>query len=227
MSAYAQPYLMQSTSISVYILQWQVILFIQVSYSEIVDIQLTRLIRLDMTYIQGLLLVDAELTSSVGDMVIGWTLLALNILLALIIGIGAQETVNRATVASSYVAKQGSDLVRRGSAFRRRAMPRFRGKNLEVEMAEVFPSGEGQSVVEVENPMTRGASNPSTENVLELEVKMEDIYDPEDISDADGMEVCNRMGREANEGSALELGNTRKLARSASGLVVREQTDAF
>ena len=55
---------------SVYLLQWQVVLFIQ-----------------------GLLLIDSEMTNDVGFIAIGVSLLVLNLLLVVVIGLGARETM--------------------------------------------------------------------------------------------------------------------------------------
>ena len=69
----AQPYLKPETSQSVYILQWQVVLFMQ-----------------------ALLLLDASLTDSLGRAAIGIGLLVVNLFLIGIILFGARETLRRA-----------------------------------------------------------------------------------------------------------------------------------
>ena len=91
----AQPYLRPETSMAVYILQWQVVLFIQ-----------------------GLLLIDANLTDGAGEMTIGLALSGLNVLLVGVIGIGGRETMKRASLTMRRVGREAS--TRLGSQVSRR-----------------------------------------------------------------------------------------------------------
>ena len=149
----AQPYLRTDTSQSVYVLQWQVVLFIQF-----------------------LLLMDAEMTNDVGALTIGVTLLVLNVLLVIVIGLGARETVKRASLAVEKASRRTSAMIRRASALPlgRNPVPAAAAASVEVELGDFFPTTEnpeddrGSSSVSVmENPMS--ASVPvSVENPVYL-----------------------------------------------------------
>ena len=148
----AQPYLRTETSQSVYVLQWQVVLFIQF-----------------------LLLMDAEMTNDVGASTIGVTLLVLNVLLVIVIGLGARETVRRASLAVEKASRRTSAMIRRASALPLGRNPApVTAASVEVELGDFFPTtenpefGRGSSSVSVmENPMT--ASVPvSVENPVHL-----------------------------------------------------------
>ena len=119
------------------ILQWQVVLFIQ-----------------------GLLLIDADLTSSVGALSIGVSLLLLNIFMILVIGVGAHETVRRASTNIKQVSRQlsSSGLVKMVSGLKgpHHDLEVEVDVELEVEMCTISSNDEGQQEsveVGVENPL--------------------------------------------------------------------------
>ena len=89
----ASPYVKLQTSMSVYILQWQVVLFIQF-----------------------MLLIDANLTSSVGASALGIILLSLNVLLILVIAYGARETAVRGKKRESITVDLGDIFPSSGDA---------------------------------------------------------------------------------------------------------------
>ena len=128
---------------SVYVLQWQVVLFIQ-----------------------GLLMLDAELTNSVGATTIGLALLALNLLLVVIILMGAKETVRRTARASQNASRRLSTAVRRLTQIRLPALDdpgmvqAKRGTtSSQVELSQLYSirpedgSMEEQSAVITDNPL--------------------------------------------------------------------------
>ena len=135
----AQPYLRTETSQSVYVLQWQVVLFIQF-----------------------LLLMDADMTNDVGAVTIGVTLLVLNVLLVIVIGFGARETVKRASLAVEKASRRTSAMIRRASALPLgRSPPPAAAAAAEVELGDLFPTTENPEddrssgfVSVMENPMT-------------------------------------------------------------------------
>lgn len=129
---------------SVYILQWQVVLFIQF-----------------------LLMMDAEMTNDAGAVTIGVTLLVLNIALVVVIGFGARETVKRASLAVERASRRTSTMIRRASAL---SLGRTPGPavSAEVELSHVFAipedDRESTSVNVMENPMTAVSVPVTVEN---------------------------------------------------------------
>ena len=104
----AEPYLHSSTCRAVYILQWQVILFIQ-----------------------ALLLIDADLTNSAGALTIGVSLLLLNLFMVLVICFGARETVTRTRRLRAALKRKSSALFTQGKR------PSALAAELQVEMRDI------------------------------------------------------------------------------------------
>lgn len=128
----AQPYLTPSTSMSVYILQWQVVLFIQ-----------------------GLLLVDSDLTNSTGNTTIGVSLLALNLIMVMVIAFGAKETVSRASRAIERASKDTSTAIRRASTLPvRRTRRPSDAVETEVEMGDIFANN-SMGAADTTNPLAK------------------------------------------------------------------------
>ena len=130
---------------SVYILQWQVVLFIQ-----------------------GLLLIDSEMTNDVGFIAIGVSLLVLNLLLVVVIGLGARETMKRASQALEQASRRTSEVVRRASrlSFVRppvSSAPESAHATAEIELGEIFPGQDG---------------NPTSDTSAEIE--LEEIFPDRD-----------------------------------------------
>lgn len=136
----SSPYLKPETSMSVYILHWQVVLFIQ-----------------------GLLLADAALTDDAGIVTIGISLLLLNLFMILVLVFGARETMRRAALAVEKASRRTSAVVRRASLLTHVTQKSSASGGLEVELgdlSQVFstdashtPSGEISA--SVENPILK------------------------------------------------------------------------
>ena len=129
-------------------------------------------------FIQGLLLIDADLTDGVGRKAIGIGLLVVNLFLIAIILVGAHETVQRASAVGQGVGRR----VQRGSIailsrIAAAKMQRSGGSGMEVEveveLSEVYGGGPWSDATPQEtdgvvtNPMTAQAtSNTSKQAVL-------------------------------------------------------------
>lgn len=125
----AQPYLKQETSMSVYVLQWQVILFIQ-----------------------GLLLVDADLTNTKGALFIGLALLLLNLCMIVVIAVGAHETMARESIRRRSIERKprrfsSTGMLRMISGLpgqSRATKPPAEVAEIELSQVDAYPDAESQ-----------------------------------------------------------------------------------
>lgn len=116
-------------------------------------------------FIQGMLLIDADLTSSISPIAIGTALLLLNCVLILVVAIGARETARRVNEQAKEVGKR----IRRASSsfFTATQGERASPPEVQVEMGTMFPNSPTESDGEwpgdgfgVDNPIHASVREP-------------------------------------------------------------------
>ena len=112
------------------------------------------------------------MTNEVGAITIGVCLLVLNVLFVVVIGLGARETVKRASRAIEKASRRTVAIARRATTlpFGRTSLPAA-SASAELELGTMYPSTEqpedGRSYGSVvENPMTAGAGEVVMENPI-------------------------------------------------------------
>ena len=162
---------------------------------------------------QGLLLIDADLTSEAGTLGIGIALLLLNVLLIIVIVLGSRETISRAAAVTHQAKRLTVAIKRRTSLFaqgtlRDELVSELRG----VEMQSVTSADEVLGLEAGIEPMNAKGRISSIENPMygnkDKDIQMR-TSDPEPRSvsfDVDGSDESDMSRHTGPSKSVVEQG---------------------